>query len=56
MSCVCVCVVLTVCGATHARFLEQALEQMAMAGDGMLTDPATGESFAFEEAKKAFIV
>jgi hypothetical protein len=29
---------------------------MAMAGDGMLTDPATGESFAFEEAKKAFIV
>jgi hypothetical protein len=34
----------------------QALEQLAMAEDGMIIDPATGEKFAFAQAKKAFIV
>jgi len=34
----------------------QALEQMALEGNGLVKDPATGQTFPFEQTKKAFIV
>jgi len=37
-------------------YSKKALEQMALEGNGLVKDPATGQTFPFEQTKKAFIV